>query len=78
MLIVFYVFEKISAKEIQFVIKDLPKATATVFNLFVYDGYTHKQIAEALKISEGTSKWHINEGRRLLKTKLEHFMKTKV
>ena len=73
-----YVFEKISAKEIQFVIKDLPKATATVFNLFVYDGYTHKQIAEALKISEGTSKWHVNEGRRLLKTKLEHFMKTKV
>ena len=73
-----YVFEKISAKEIQHSIKDLPKATATVFNLFVYEGYTHKQIGEALGISEGTSKWHVNEGRRLLKTKLDHLMKTKV
>ena len=73
-----YVFEKISAKEIQLSIKDLPKATANVFNLFVYEGFTHKQIAEALGISEGTSKWHVNEGRRLLKTKLDHLIKTMV
>jgi len=72
-----YIFEKISAKEIQFAIKELPKATATVFNLFVYEGFTHKQIGEALEISEGTSKWHVNEGRRLLKTKLKHLLKTK-
>lgn len=49
------------------------KATAIVFNLFIYEGYTHKQIAENLGISEGTSKWHVNEGRKLLKTKLENF-----
>ena len=73
-----YVFEKISAKEIQLAIKELPKATATVFNLFVYEGFTHKQIGEALGISDGTSKWHVNEGRKLLKTKLERLMKTKV
>jgi len=70
-----YVFEKISAKEIQLIIKKLPKATAIVFNLFVYEGCTHNQIADALGISEGTSKWHVNEGRRLLKTKLEHLEK---
>lgn len=70
-------FEKLSAKEIQLIIKKLPKGTATVFNLFVYEGYTHKQIAEALRISEGTSKWHVNEGRKLLKTKLEHLVKEK-
>ena len=73
-----YVFEKISAKEIQHSIKELPKATASVFNLFVYEGYTHKQIAGALRISEGTSKWHVNEARRQLKIKLEHLLKTKV
>ena len=73
-----YVFEKISAKEIQLSIKELPKATATVFNLFVYEGFTHKQIAVALGISEGTSKWHVNEARKQLKTKLEHLQKTKV
>lgn len=73
-----YVFEKISAKEIQNAIRELPKATATVFNLFVYEGYTHKQIADALGISEGTSKWHVNAARRQLKPRLEHLLKTKV
>src|SRR6185503_1643220 len=73
-----YVFEKISAKEIQYAIRELPKATATVFNLFVYEGYTHKQIGQALSISEGTSKWHVNEARKQMKGKLEHLLKTKV
>ena len=70
-------FEKISAKEIQLAIRELPKATATVFNLFVYEGFTHKQIGVALGISEGTSKWHVNEGRKMLKTKLARLLKTK-
>lgn len=65
-------FQKISVKQIQKLIHQLPKATATVFNLFVYEGFTHKQIAESLGISEGTSKWHINEGRKYLKAKLEN------
>jgi len=64
---------RVSAKEIQAMIWQLPKATATVFNLYIYEGFTHKQIAESLGISEGTSKWHVNEGRRLLKTKLDNF-----
>jgi RNA polymerase sigma-70 factor, ECF subfamily len=68
------VFSFVSAKEIQQMIRDLPPATATVFNLFIYDGYTHKQIAESLGISEGTSKWHVNEGRKILKGKLEKFV----
>jgi RNA polymerase sigma-70 factor (ECF subfamily) len=66
---------RISSKEIQKMILALPKATAVVFNLFIYEGFTHKQIAEKLGISEGTSKWHINEGRKLLKSKLENFIK---
>lgn len=67
------VFSNVSVKEIQKMIGQLPKATAAVFNLYIYEGFTHKQISEALGISDGTSKWHVNEGRRLLKTKLEHF-----
>ena len=67
-------FSRLSAKEIREIIQELPKATAAVFNLFIYEGYTHKQISESLGISEGTSKWHINEGRRLLKTKMENFI----
>jgi RNA polymerase sigma-70 factor (ECF subfamily) len=68
------VFSRVSAKEIQQMIRELPKATATVFNLYIYEGFTHKQVAESLGISEGTSKWHVNEGRKLLKTKLENFI----
>jgi RNA polymerase sigma factor (sigma-70 family) len=67
-------FSFVSAKEIQQMIRLLPKATATVFNLYIYEGFTHKQIAEGLGISEGTSKWHVKEGRKLLKTKLENFI----
>jgi RNA polymerase sigma-70 factor (ECF subfamily) len=65
------VFDNISAKEIQLVIAQLPGATATVFRLFVYDGFTHKQIAERLNISEGTSKWHVSEAKKTLKKRFE-------
>ena len=38
-----------------------------VFQLYILEGYTHKEIAEILKISEGTSKWHLNNARGKLK-----------
>jgi RNA polymerase sigma-70 factor, ECF subfamily len=68
------VFKNVSAKEIQLLIKKLPLATATVFNMYVYDGFTHKQIGEILNISDGTSKWHLSEAKKNLKTKLEKFI----
>jgi RNA polymerase sigma factor (sigma-70 family) len=49
----------------------LPDATRTVFNMYVMDGFTHKEIGNMLGISEGTSKWHLSEGRRVLKEKIE-------
>lgn len=69
------VWNRISAKDIHRMVQQLPKSTAAVFNLFIYEGFTHKEIARSLGISEGTSKWHVNEGRRLLKTKLEILFK---
>jgi RNA polymerase sigma factor (sigma-70 family) len=66
------VFNRVSYKEIQQIISSLPGATATVFRLFVYEGFTHKQIGEELGISEGTSKWHVSEAKKVLKKKLEH------
>ena len=48
----------------------LPPATRAVINLFFIDGYSHAQIAGILGISEGTSKWHISEGRKILAKKL--------
>lgn len=49
----------------------LPVATRTVFNMYVMDGYSHKEIGKIVGISEGTSKWHLSEGRRILKDKIE-------
>jgi RNA polymerase sigma-70 factor, ECF subfamily len=66
-------FDRISGKEIQELIRQLPGATATVFNLYVYDGFTHRQIGDMLGISDGTSKWHVSEAKKLLKKKLEQF-----
>lgn len=59
--------KKLNAKEILAMIEKLPKASAQVFNLFAIDGYSHKEIAEMLEISEGTSKWHLNYARQKLK-----------
>lgn len=52
-------------------VQELPVATRTVFNMFVMDDMPHKKIAQALGISEGTSKWHVSEARRMLKEKIE-------
>ena len=67
-----------SYKEVQQVIAQLPGATATVFRLFVYEGFTHKQIGEQLDISEGTSKWHVSEAKKMLKKKFERIHENKL
>ena len=52
-------------------IRELPPVSAQVFNLYVIDGYNHKEIGEFLGISEGTSKWHLSTARKTLRYKLE-------
>lgn len=55
------------AGDIEEMIKTLPPVTQKVFNLYALDGYPHKEIASLLKMSEGTSKWHLNSARKKLK-----------
>ena len=45
----------------------IPEGCRTVFNLFVIEGYGHKEIAEMLHISEGTSKSQLNAAKTKLK-----------
>lgn len=52
-------------------VQTLPVATRSVFNMYVMEGLSHKEIGKVLSISEGTSKWHLSEGRRILKDKIE-------
>jgi RNA polymerase sigma factor (sigma-70 family) len=61
---------KINADQIYGFIADLPPASRQVFNLYFIDGYKHREIAELLDISEGTSKWHLNSAREKLKEML--------
>ncbi len=49
----------------------LPPASQNVFRLFALDGLSHREISEELGISEGTSKWHLNNARTLLKAELQ-------
>ncbi len=48
-------------------LQKLPAGYRTVFNLYVMEGYTHKEIAEILEISENTSKSQLSKARRFLK-----------
>jgi RNA polymerase sigma factor (sigma-70 family) len=57
-------------QELSVYIQSLPKMSRAVFNLNVFEGYTHKEIADSLGISEGTSHWHLNFARQSLKSKI--------
>ncbi|MGN6646083.1 MAG: RNA polymerase sigma factor [Cytophaga sp.] len=64
------IISKISADELLETIQTLPDGYRMVFNMYVVEGYTHKEIGELLCISEGTSKSQLAKGRTLLKNKL--------
>lgn len=58
-------------QELIAMIQSLPDGCRLVFNLFAIEGYGHKEIAEMLNISEGTSKSQYNRAKSLLQTKLK-------
>ncbi len=62
---------QLQAEEIYKLIQQLPAASRAVFNLYVIDGYKHKDISELLNISTGTSKWHLANARKELQGMLE-------
>ena len=64
------IIERTDAAAILALIRQLPRATHAVFVLYAIDGFTHKEIAAQLNISEGTSKWHLSEARRILRQKI--------
>jgi RNA polymerase sigma factor (sigma-70 family) len=58
------------AEEIMTLIKKLPPATHAVFVMYAVEGFNHREIAERLNISEGTSKWHLSEARKTLQKQI--------
>ena len=59
--------EDLTTQEIQMLIDKLPEGCKMVFNLYVFEDYSHKEIAETLNISEGTSKSQLAYARKILK-----------
>ncbi|MBE9466449.1 RNA polymerase sigma factor [Dyadobacter subterraneus] len=60
-------FQELEYDDIEVYMSQLPMATRRVSSLFYLDGFSVKEIAEALNISEGTVKWHLSESRSRLK-----------
>ena len=63
--------EQISPEELHQMISELPDGYRTVINLYVFEDYTHKQIAELLGISESTSASQLYYAKRLLAKKMK-------
>jgi RNA polymerase sigma-70 factor (ECF subfamily) len=61
---------QLQAEELLALLQELPVGYRTVFNLYALEGYSHAEIAEALGISEGTSKSQLSKARALLQRRL--------
>ncbi|MGL6266893.1 MAG: RNA polymerase sigma factor [Chitinophagaceae bacterium] len=59
-------FEKLALKDLVKLIQTLSPGYRTVFNLYVVEGYTHREIAEMMGISEGTSKSQLARAKAIL------------
>lgn len=64
-------FEAIPAEMIISAIQQLPSGYSQVFNLFTFENYSHKEIAESLGIAESTSRSQLTKARKMLKSILQ-------
>lgn len=65
--------ENLEAADILEVISSMPTGYRTVFNLYVIEGFTHKEIAGQLNISENTSKTQLLKARKYLRQRIKNF-----
>lgn len=52
----------------------IPMGYKLVFNMYVIEGYNHKEIADYLGVTEGTSKSQLSRAKKMLRTQLEKHM----
>ncbi len=62
---------RIDSREIFNSIQELPDTTREVLNLFAIDGFSHREVAQMLSISEEASRWHLHKARKLMNDKLQ-------
>ncbi len=68
---------QIGAKELIHLIQKLPPKCQMVFNLYVFEGFKHREIAEKLGITEGTSKSNLSDARVMLQKSVTNIMRVR-
>lgn len=63
--------DHLETKDLLTLIQELAGGYKLVFNMYVIEGYSHREIAETLGISEGSSKSQLSRARAILKSKLK-------
>jgi RNA polymerase sigma factor (sigma-70 family) len=66
---------RLTHKELLKIVESIPDTQRLVFNLFVFESYSHKEIAGLLRINENNSRWHLNDARKRLKEKISLLMR---
>lgn len=72
------IFSKLGIDELMELVSQLPDGYRIVFNLYVVEGYSHKEIAENLGIGESTSRSQLVKARRILQKKVEEISRIAV
>lgn len=66
-----FAMDTLECEDLLRVIQTLPDGYRIVFNMYALEGFSHKEIAEALQISEGASKSQLSRARAWLKEKIK-------
>lgn len=69
--------DQLGAKDIMALIQELSPGYRTVFNLYVVEGYSHKEIGDMLGISEGTSKSQLSRAKVILQDMVRTHLETR-
>ena len=64
--------QNIGYKELMKLVMSLPPGFRTVFNMYAIEGYSHKEIAEMLGITETTSRTQFSRARQWLQNKIQN------
>lgn len=67
--------QNIGYKELMKIVMELPPGFRTVFNMYAVEGYSHKEIADMLGISESTSRTQFSRARALLQSRIKEIEK---
>ena len=71
------ILDDLAERDILELVRQLSPGYRTVFNMYVVEGYTHKEIGEIMGISEGTSKSQLSRAKVILQEMVKQFIDTR-